>query len=328
MSPFFFRFIALEGYISRIGEIMTFLKFILSSSFFISTLCSANTLSVFGENNMQAVDANSPQSIRELASGVCQIYYRKDMNSGCTCFRIGKKLILTNYHCLASTHLDLHDLNKFAPSIGEPNAYLYHLIKNSSKEKIDEEFMRKFGRTDLIRPKNDLDLIEQMNATKDKLGYINFNHTIDWIIPLEESSLKLKKVVAIHLLFDYALFEVDGMKDENKILELSSTSLNKNQSLVVIGHPKESPFNKHVKIYDDSNDCKVFNEKSENHNGRTHNFKHGCDTNAGSSGSPVIDRQNKKVVGLHWSGFSESIYNRAIKMEYLKQEINQFLLKN
>lgn len=294
---------------------------------FLSLNASANNLNVYKENNMLPVTKDSPREINNLGSGVCQVDATKEMRVGCTCFRIKENIVITNYHCLPSMHSDLKELYKMAPVLGSPTEYLYHLVNNSSPEILNQQLLRHFGRTDFILPKNDSDLILKMNQTSEKLGYINFNHTIDREIVLEDTSIKIEKVLAMSEKLDVLVFKVSNIPKENKILEISDVEVKNGDQLLVIGHPYKSPFEKMAKVYDNSSDCKVFEKNAEDINLRTHNFSHGCDTYNGNSGSPIFNINTQKVVGLHWSGFNDSPYNRAIKMTAVNKFIKTSLIK-
>lgn len=295
-------------------------------SLFVSLSSFAEVETIFGPENLVAVKNSSPNIIKEYASGVCHLSITPEMKAGCSCFRIAEKLILTNYHCLASTHLDLKELNRFAPMMGSPAGYLYKFVNNTPPGIIERELLRTVGRTDVILPKNDDDLIIKMNQTVEKMGFVNFNHTIDHEEDLRLTSLPITKVLAVSETHDFLLLEVHRMKNENKILELSDEPVINNQNLVTIGHPAKSSFNAGmIKVFDYSNDCKIFDADAEGINDRIDNFAHGCDTYGGSSGSPIFDRESKKVVGLHWSGFNGLNYNRAIKIKPILEKINKFL---
>ena len=61
------------------------------------------------------------------------------------------------------------------------------------------------------------------------------------------------------------------------------------------------------------------NEKSE--------LKHFCITNEGSSGAPIINLENNKVIGVHKGGAQNNNFNFNIGT-FLKTPINEYFLKN
>ena len=54
-------------------------------------------------------------------------------------------------------------------------------------------------------------------------------------------------------------------------------------------------------------------------------MKHYCITNEGSSGSPIMDLENNKVIGVHRAGIDKKNFNIGI---FLKTPINEFFMKN
>src|SRR5690606_21393702 len=53
------------------------------------------------------------------------------------------------------------------------------------------------------------------------------------------------------------------------------------------------------------------------------NIQHQCDTEGGSSGSPVIDRDTGFVIGLHWGATGGTGSNHAIPMDLILDRVEE-----
>jgi lysyl endopeptidase len=125
---------------------------------------------------------------------------------------------------------------------------------------------------------------------------------------------------------DYALYyaEVDPDGDTPHdvtfpILALWDGPLVEGQAVVVPQHPIG-----HFKLIDRSADCvlsdvEVFHTVS----GRD-TIKHMCDTQVGSSGSPLIDRATGHVLALHWGGRDHE-FNMAIPIYAIVADLAEHL---
>ncbi|MEY4630105.1 MAG: hypothetical protein RIQ81_225, partial [Pseudomonadota bacterium] len=126
-----------------------------------------------------------------------------------------------------------------------------------------------------------------------------------------------EEVLAKNETYDYALYRVSRKADdgssskpaggrrnksesllaaEGGVVTMSAVALKKDQKLVVAGHPQAR-----TKEIDRSANCKIFSTEPEEVGGRK-TIRHTCDTEGGSSGSPVLDRKTGHAVALHWGG--------------------------
>lgn len=85
------------------------------------------------------------------------------------------------------------------------------------------------------------------------------------------------------------------------------------QPLIVASHPAAR-----LKEIDRSSNCKLASIVPEEVAGRQ-TITHTCDTEGGSSGSPIIDRATGYVVALHWGG--ETNRNFAIPMKFVVEHM-------
>jgi V8-like Glu-specific endopeptidase len=102
--------------------------------------------------------------------------------------------------------------------------------------------------------------------------------------------------------------------------ETLRTDLRKKQSLALIQHPNGKP--KKIALYD----CQVTHTGPNERSNGLEDFGHFCDSEWGSSGSPVLDFDTGKVVGIHYDGFGDGVQaskddplrvNRAIQVHLL-----------
>jgi len=134
----------------------------------------------------------------------------------------------------------------------------------------------------------------------------------------DQAIFKAIEVLAKSEHFDFAIYRVER-KDLNAIdfpiAVLSKQQLEMSMQLLVPGHPAAR-----TKEIDVSNACVLSRADSFDMHDRL-NIQHQCDTEGGSSGSPIMDRQTGHVIGIHWGGSGGGPSNHGIPMTAILQEV-------
>ncbi|MDP9782007.1 trypsin-like serine peptidase [Pseudomonas fluorescens] len=134
----------------------------------------------------------------------------------------------------------------------------------------------------------------------------------------------VKRVVASHAWEDFALLALDqdvvdsGALDSFGYLGLDTRISKVGDPVYVVGHPKAGP-KRISRLHDDGRPCWV----TEVQNNDLSDFaKYNCDTESGSSGSPVIDAGTNTVIALNF-GFSSG-YNAGAQMSSIWPRIARY----
>lgn len=129
---------------------------------------------------------------------------------------------------------------------------------------------------------------------------------------------RLSELVATDSALDYSIVSLSDSIDRAP-LEFDGCSATGDDKLLIIQHPGGQP--KQVSL----DDCLVGQGKVEGRVQPDTDFEHLCDTQTGSSGAPVLDRNSKKVVGLHHLGFdkdTDELFNRAVHIDLISADLS------
>jgi hypothetical protein len=130
---------------------------------------------------------------------------------------------------------------------------------------------------------------------------------------------RLSELVATNNALDYSIVRLSDSIDRAP-LEFDSCAATGDDELLIIQHPGGQP--KQVSV----DDCVVGQDKVDGRVQPNTDFEHLCDTQTGSSGAPVLNRESKKVVGLHHLGFDEDtneLFNRAVHIDLIAADLSE-----
>jgi V8-like Glu-specific endopeptidase len=255
---------------------------------------------------LKPVTQNEVQNIQELASGVCSIGENAGTNC-CSGFKISHNLIMTNFHCLSCANKVYNEIVKNTPFMMEPETYLYSLAQggermlNFIKEKIRKNPDTQIDPDKFFIPKNDDELTKLMNVYSEFYNFVNFKNQID--IPfgdISKSKIKIKKIHYLNKQNDFAIIETEELSLDFFQFKLLEYRPLVGEKLITIGHPHKSDY-PNKKMYDAAENCQITQLNfSATYGDRKNVLVHHCETNFGSSGSPLIQKNTSEVIGIHW----------------------------
>jgi hypothetical protein len=132
-------------------------------------------------------------------------------------------------------------------------------------------------------------------------------------------TFRCKSLVRKNAALDYALYTAAPEEPSSMPfppLALAAGPRFDGMSLIVPGHPYRG-----TKMLDRSSECYVVSAETFLSPSGRQTFSHLCDTEGGSSGSPLLDAQTGRIVGLHWGGEDREA-NFAIPMDLIIEDLD------
>ena len=131
------------------------------------------------------------------------------------------------------------------------------------------------------------------------------------------------KVLATDRTYDFTLFSVDNFDAVKKFgfLTLDSTRPARNQQLYVPQHPSGEPTRIAGSLGEQAGNCAVADPAYDGYAAGS-DVAYYCDTEGGSSGSPVLSRKTDKVVALHHFG---GCPNSGVRGDLLAAKLRAYL---
>ncbi|WP_238547198.1 trypsin-like serine peptidase [Actinoplanes friuliensis] len=131
------------------------------------------------------------------------------------------------------------------------------------------------------------------------------------------------KVLATEHVLDYTLFTVGNFGSVEKFgyLTLDAARPAKNQELYVPQHPAGEPTRIAGRLGEKAGTCAVVDPAFDGY-AQNSDVSYFCDTEGGSSGSPVLSRKTNKVVALHHFG---GCPNSGVRADLLINKIKSYL---
>ncbi|MEV6600580.1 serine protease [Actinoplanes sp. NPDC051346] len=131
------------------------------------------------------------------------------------------------------------------------------------------------------------------------------------------------RVIATNHVYDYTLFTVENFGKVGKFgyLTLDTIRPTRGQELYVPQHPAGEPTRIAGRLGEKAGTCAVADNAFDGY-ARDSDVSYYCDTEGGSSGSPVLSRKTDKVVALHHFG---GCPNSGVRADVLFSRIQSYL---
>jgi V8-like Glu-specific endopeptidase len=224
---------------------------------------------IIGTNNLEPVVSAQTTESYDLAKIVARLETPDGMGY-CSGSRVGSNLFLTNFHCQESMDCENIVVHMgFERGTAKEQQGVFQCTKIlASNETYDYALIE----VSWVGNEAEVEALRREPASSDVTESIPAN-----------TNANFKKATAQD--FPVASLYVGSLTPETPIM--------------VASHPRGR-----LKEIDQSGDCKIISTEVIEVSMRQ-TMTHSCDTEGGSSGSPVISRKNGAIVGLHWGGVTE-----------------------
>lgn len=191
---------------------------------------------------------------------------------------------------------------------GRPVAELTFVSKDTQKETNCSAFL--VNKTILVTNAHCVSEPWQTRTATATLGYETKS--------TDEQDFQIAKIIVTDRDLDYTLLRIDGNADSWGFVEFGR-ALHPHQKLILIQQPNGGP--KKIAV----RKCEIESLSAPGITDKRTDFFHLCDTEGGSSGSPVMDSDTGLVVGLHqggqWNPIGHDFHNLGVHSDLILKDI-------
>jgi V8-like Glu-specific endopeptidase len=228
---------------------------------------------VLGHNDLEPIESAAGTAIYAASRGIARVETVAELMAFCTATRVGVDLFITNFHCYDFKSCD---------------QVQFHLAYEQKVAKSDQL---------VVRCK----------------GILAKNHLLDYVLYQVESSGSVPHAAGLpepEVMPSGTDQSVQAPRPPDlasfPIATLWGGPVTVGQRVFLVGYPGSR-----TKEVDRGAECILRTVEPQLIEGR-HTITHTCDTEGGSSGSPLMDIATAYIVGLHWGGTDK--FNMAIPM--------------
>jgi len=243
---------------------------------------------IYSEKYISFVTIDKTEIIlSQMKNSVCKIENKNGNGTGFFCKIYNLKLLITNNHIIDDE------------IIKENNSIRVRLFNN----KIKKDIKIKYFYTSKLYDTTIIEIADIISVKNNKEEIISNDLQSDDII-LEEDSINCLKKEEDKFDEDIIFLEID---DEIFLDKVDMP----NKSLYIIQYPKS------INEYEVVVSYGIFKEIN-----KKYDIHYYCNTDKGSSGSPIINLSTQKIIGIHKEGYKKYNYNSGTLLSY---PINEYL---